>query len=160
MTEEQLREHIDLIRGAVTIAYPMGLPEYEIVRIILEDKEEIGGTQSTADIVDPDTCTLWWAGKEFHRDQTVGDRVGKNEKTKIIAKLQKKGSGAPVREPAISEDERKAMMAHYFKKQEELKKLAEDDADDYLETPWADSGALRRDLLGVGSVKMPGAGSR
>jgi hypothetical protein len=26
-------EHIDLIRGAVMIAYPMGLPEYDPVRI-------------------------------------------------------------------------------------------------------------------------------
>ena len=38
-----------------------------------------------------------------------------------MAKLQGAGSGAPVREPAVSEDERKAMMAHYFKKQEVLK---------------------------------------
>ncbi len=49
--------------------------------------------------------------------QTVGDRVGKNEKTKVTARLQKKGGGAPVREAAISEDERRAMMAHYYKKQ-------------------------------------------
>lgn len=51
-------------------------------------------------------------------------RLGKNEKTKVIAKLQKSGSGPPQREPAVSEEERKAMMAHYFKKQEEMKKLA------------------------------------
>ena len=38
-----------------------------------------------------------WAGKEFFRDQKVGDRVGRNEKTKIIVKLQKPGSGPPVK---------------------------------------------------------------
>ena len=32
---------------------------------------------------------MWWAGKELTRDKTLGDFVGKNEKTKIIAKLQK-----------------------------------------------------------------------
>ncbi|CAN0557273.1 unnamed protein product, partial [Ectocarpus sp. 8 AP-2014] len=55
----------------------------------------------------------------------VGDRVGKNEKTRIMCKLQKPGSGPPGREPGVSEDERKAMMAFYFKRQEELKRLGE-----------------------------------
>lgn len=99
------------------------------------------------DLLDPDTATLWWAGKEFHRyepviilniiitlnilrsdttqlfvhrDQKVTDRVGKNEKTKVVARLQSKNAGAPTREAAISEEERKAMMAYWFKKQEEV----------------------------------------
>jgi hypothetical protein len=42
---------------------------------------------------------------------------GKNEKTKIVAKLQKKGGGAPQREAPISPDEHKAMMAYYHKRQ-------------------------------------------
>ena len=65
------------------------------------------------------------AGTQFVRDHTVGDRLRKNEKTKVVAKLQKPNSGPPAREPLVSEDERKAMMAHYFKRQEEIKKLAE-----------------------------------
>ena len=35
---------------------------------------------------------------------------------KVVAKLQKKGSGAPQREPVVSEDEQKAMVAFYHKK--------------------------------------------
>ena len=49
------------------------------------------------------------------------DYVGKNEKTKIIAKLQKKGQGAPARESVFTEDEKKQMMAYAYRKQEELK---------------------------------------
>ena len=104
------------------------------------------------DILDPATSTLWWAGKEFHRDQTVGDRVGKNEKTKVIARLQKKGGGPPAREPAINEEERKAMMHYFFKKQEEAKAAAEADDDSYLESQWADPRGLKRSLLGAGNV--------
>merc|ERR1712054_150047 len=100
--------------------------------------------------------TLWMAGKEFMRDQFVKDRVGRNNKTKVVAKLQKSGSGPPAREPAISEDERKAMMAHYFKKQEEMKKLAEATDDDYLSSSWADPKALQQSLRGQGAVKAPG----
>lgn len=38
-----------------------------------------------------------------------------------IVKLQKKGSGAPAREPNVDQDTQKAMMAWYYKKQEEEK---------------------------------------
>jgi hypothetical protein len=41
----------------------------------------------------------------------------------LVAVLQ--NAGPPGREPAVTEAERSAMMAHYFKKQEEMKKLAE-----------------------------------
>ena len=43
--------------------------------------------------------------------KTLMDYVGKNERTTIIAKLNKKGQGAPSREPVFSEEEKKKMMA-------------------------------------------------
>lgn len=49
------------------------------------------------------------------------DFIGKNEKTKIIAKLQKKGQGPPAREPVFTEEEKKTMMAYAYKKQEQHK---------------------------------------
>lgn len=86
--------------------------------------------------------------------------MGKNEKTKVVARLQKRGGGAPVREPAVSEEERKAMLAFYFKKQEEEKKLAEDADDSYLAAHWADPRALKAGLLGTGGIAWkPGAAS-
>eukprot|EP00898_Chlorokybus_atmophyticus_P001454 jgi/Chlat1/2309/Chrsp17S00168 len=52
--------------------------------------------------MDEETATLWWAGKQMLRENKLSDYVGKNEKTKIVVKLQKKGAAgaAPVtREP-------------------------------------------------------------
>lgn len=90
--------------------------------------------------------------------QTVGDRVGRNEKTKVVAKLQKRGGGPPAREAAISEDERRAMMAFYYKKQEEMKALAENDEDDFMHSAWANPKALKSQLLGTGNINWrPGA---
>jgi hypothetical protein len=43
------------------------------------------------------------------------------------------------------------MMAQYFKKQEELKKLAEDDEDDFVNSSWANPKALKSSLHGSGS---------
>ena len=150
LTMAVLQERIDHISGAVTMAYPMGLPEYDPIRCILDGKEQLSGTAASEQL-DPDTVEMWWAGKDFPRDGKLGDRVGRNEKTKIVVKLQKKGGGPPAREPAVSEEERKAMMAHYFKKQEELKKAAEDDEDSFLQAQWANPQALKSSLLGTGS---------
>lgn len=71
--------------------------------------------------MEEDSAQLWWAGKVFAREKKLSDYLGKNEKTTIVAKLQKKGQGAPAREPVFSEDEQKKMMAYAYRKQEELK---------------------------------------
>jgi len=64
---------------------------------------------------------MWWAGKELQRGKLLSDYVGKNDKTKIIAKLQKAGGGPPVREPIIDQESYKNMLAYYRKKEEEMK---------------------------------------
>ena len=66
------------------------------------------------------------------------------------------GVGAPGREPVVSEDEMKAMMAYYFKQQEEMKRLAESSEDDYLHSAWADSKQLQRNLRGQSDIRAPG----
>jgi len=44
LTAAALREAIDLIRGAVMICYPAGLPEWDFVRQCLEETEDLTGT--------------------------------------------------------------------------------------------------------------------
>ncbi|CAE7943591.1 cfap298-a, partial [Symbiodinium sp. KB8] len=77
------KEVVDNCRGAVMIAYPMGLPEYDPITLLMDFDTDLSATAIGQGMLDAETATLWWAGKEFHRDQTVGDRVGRNEKTKI-----------------------------------------------------------------------------
>jgi len=157
LTKEGMEEKLQTMKGAVTMAFPMGLPKHDPVYSALEGEEGLDGTQAQQGLLDPATAQLWCAGKEFVREELVRDRVGKNEKTKVVAKLQKPGHGAPAREPCVSEGERKAMMAHYFKRQEELKALAEADDDDYLHSAWADTKALKNSLQGIsGGMRAPG----
>ena len=40
-------------------------------------------------MIDEKDLAMWWAQKEFMRGKTLLDYVGKNEKTKIITKIQK-----------------------------------------------------------------------
>ncbi|KAL3664096.1 hypothetical protein V7S43_010981 [Phytophthora oleae] len=154
--ESELLEKLQNIRGAVVMAFPMGLPTHDPVKLMLDAgsaEEALADSSAVLEVVPEDTAELWWAGKQFFRDQHVRDLAGKNEKSTLIVKLQKKGGGAPSREPGVSEDERKAMMAFYFKKQQELQQAAEDDAEDYMTSSWADPKALKNSLRGTNNIR-------
>ncbi|KAL4233668.1 hypothetical protein ACF0H5_008350 [Mactra antiquata] len=146
-------EALDILRGAVTIVYPMGLPPHDNIKMEFENNEDLSGTQASLDVIDEQNASLWFSGKEMQRGRPLKDFVGRNEKTKVIAKLQKKGQGCPSREPVVSEEEQKQMMAYYYKKQEEMKKLDKDAEDAYLDSDWADTQALKRNFHGLKDIK-------
>lgn len=149
-------EHLRLLHACITIAYPAGLPDHDAARLLLAED----GGAGDPDRMDPATAELWWAGAPFPRGGVVSDRVGKNDKTKVVARLQRAGAGAPVREPVVSDAERTAMTAWYFKKQEEAKALAEDGDEGYLQqrAAWADPRALKAGLLGTTTVSWRAGG--
>jgi hypothetical protein len=49
--------------------------------------------------LDPDSSTFWFAGKQLQPDKRLADYLGRNENTRAVVKLQKKGAGPPAREP-------------------------------------------------------------
>jgi len=154
VTMTEVNGAMDLLRGAVMIVYPMGLPPHDPIKMEFEDKEDLEGTQASKDVIPPGTGALWWAGKELQRGKKLSDFVGRNEKTKITAKLQRKGVGAPSREPVFNEEEKKKLMANAYKRQEEIKKLHEESSESYMDSDWADTSALKRSLMGIGDVKL------
>ena len=59
-----------------------------------------------------------------------------------------------MREPMIDEETHKKMLAFYHKKNEELKKIDEnDDGDHYLGSEWADNRNLKAQMHGQGNIK-------
>ncbi|KAM5181238.1 cilia- and flagella-associated protein 298-A-like [Mantella aurantiaca] len=153
MTVDMVKDALDQLRGAIMIVYPMELPPHDPVRMEFENNEDLSGTQAGQIVIEEADAQLWWAGKELLRNKKLVDYVGKNEKTKIIVKIQKRGHGAPAREPVISEDEQKKLMMHYHRRQEELKKLDEDEDISYLNADWTDSNFLKRQFQGVNNIK-------
>jgi len=150
-------EHLEILRGLVMKYYPAyhGLGEWEPARRIIESKDmEAFYNPEMMDLIELETATLWWAGKELVKGKLLSDYIGKNEKTKIVVRLQKAGSGPPVREPLIDEETHKKMLAFYYKKQEESKKLEVDKDDNYLNSKWADPKGLKNELHGVGNIKF------
>jgi len=152
LNREVCQEHLDNMRGAVMIAYPAyhRLPAYDPTRMELEDKEELDGVTDLEAVLDYTQTNLWWAGKELQTTKTLEEYIGRNEKTKIVGKLCPRSSGAPAREPRIDDNTHKVMLSHYYKKQEENKKLQSDEDDSYLDAEWADPKALKGALVSGG----------
>ncbi|CAM9787236.1 unnamed protein product [Choristocarpus tenellus] len=71
VTQDALNEKMDNIRGAVTMAFPMGLPPYDVVRMTIEGEEGLEGTSAAQELLDEETAGLWMAGKEFRKDQVA-----------------------------------------------------------------------------------------
>jgi len=46
------------------------------------------GPQAGLNVIKESEAQLWWAAKELRRTKKLSDYVGKNEKTKIIVKIQ------------------------------------------------------------------------
>eukprot|EP01135_Chromosphaera_perkinsii_P010072 Nk52_evm8s2010 gene=Nk52_evmTU8s2010 len=151
VTRSTAKKAFELLKGIVMMTYPMGLPPYDLVQEIIDGSEDLN-TQAGKQIIETPLAQLWWAGKEMKRGKLLSDFIGKNEKTKLIVKLQKKGQGAPVREPVVDEKTQKEMMAYYYKKQEQQKKLQEDEDQSYMNAEWANTNALKNRFNGVGNI--------
>lgn len=152
LTYQIVQRALDIIRGAVTIVYPMGLPPHDNIYMELTNTEDLSGTQSLNEIVEPATAQLWFAGHQMYPDKCLFDYLGRNDKSKVVIKLAKNGEGAPGREPVLSEQERKHLMSLQYRRQEELKNLEKDEDDQYLNSKWADGGDLKRQLHGLDKV--------
>uniref|UniRef100_A0A1B6MUW1 Cilia- and flagella-associated protein 298 n=1 Tax=Graphocephala atropunctata TaxID=36148 RepID=A0A1B6MUW1_9HEMI len=152
VTQKMVQEGIDMLRGVMMIVYPMNLPPHDVIQQEFDNTEDLSGTQASLEVIDPSLAQLWFSGKEMQRGKKLSDYLGKNEKTKVIVKVSKMGQGAPAREPVVGEEERKQMMLHQYRRQEELKKLEQDGDDHYLDSAWADSKSLKRSFQGLSDV--------
>ncbi|PAA60456.1 hypothetical protein BOX15_Mlig029277g1, partial [Macrostomum lignano] len=148
-----IQEALQILSGAMTIAYPMGLPPHEPIRMELQNEEDLSGTQASLEVIPPGDASAWFSGKEMQAGKLLSDYLGRNEKCKAIVKLAKRGQGPPAREPVVSEQEQKEMMAFYYRKQQEAKKLEESRDDSYMDSEWADSQQLRRAFHGLSDIK-------
>lgn len=45
LTEKEVKDALDKIRGSVMIVYPMGLPPHDPIKLELDNEEDLSGTQ-------------------------------------------------------------------------------------------------------------------
>lgn len=69
VTKEMVKEALDMLRGAVMIVYPMGLPPHDPIRMEFEGREDLAGTQ-----VDSSAC-CWEINRVTHLDSRLMKQV-------------------------------------------------------------------------------------
>lgn len=154
LTLKIIGEALNLLKGAVIIVYPMQLPPHDVIRMEFTNTEDLAGTQASKEVIEPSKTQLWFAGRLVLQDKKLSEFIGSNDKTRVVVKLNSLGEGPPSREPIITEDMRKRMMADAYRRQEELKKLEIDDDDNYLNSTWADGSSLKRQFHGLENVRF------
>ncbi|CAH1404630.1 unnamed protein product [Nezara viridula] len=151
LEKKMIKEALAILRGAVTIVYPMGLPPHDPIRLEFEEKEDLSGTHGSLEVIEESHACLWFSGKEMLRGKKLKDYVGPNEKTKITVKISKSGHGAPAREPICTEEDKKRLMWQAKQREEEMKRL-EENQHEYEDTPWAETGRMKRAFQGMGNI--------
>lgn len=154
LTLKHVQNAIHILRGAVTICYPMEIPPHDTISMEFTNTEDLTGTQASREVIEPAKMQLWFAGRQLLSENRLCDYLGNNEKCKVILKIVKHGEGAPGREPVFTEEARKQIMLQQYRKQEELKRLEEDDDDSYLNSKWADGTNLKQQLHGIQNINF------
>lgn len=70
----------------------------------------------------------------MEKHKTIADYIGKNEKSKIIVKVQKWGGQQPLREPPVDAETYQKMVKFYYKKVEETKEIEKNSVESHYET--------------------------
>ncbi|CAG0895067.1 unnamed protein product [Cyprideis torosa] len=139
LTKKRLENGLDVIRGAVMIAYPMELPECDPIRQELQEpRSEIENQAEEAQ--------LWFASKRMLPGNRLRDHLrGANESTTAIVKLTTSSKeGPPMREPSLTEEQQKQLMLQQYRRQQEWKELEEVE----------ESGHLHEAMHGLSKIRF------
>lgn len=77
---------MNLLRGAVTIVYPMQLPPHDTIRMEFTNTEDLTGTQASKEVIEPSKAQLWFAGRQILMGKLLKEYLGNNDKTKVGVK--------------------------------------------------------------------------
>jgi len=178
---QKLLEQFQLIKASIIIAYPMGLPDSDIISQVIYEtslytqsfcEDDYKNNEEKCDdktmqtlqltlqqcfhkkLYDPLSAQLWFANKKLLRHDKLEKYIGKNEKCTIVVKITSNNDHMPVREAVVDEETRRKMMAFWYKKQEQDKNLKEDDDNSYLQQQWANPHSLKDTFAHVGDIKL------
>ncbi|KPI87382.1 hypothetical protein ABL78_3570 [Leptomonas seymouri] len=172
-TQAELDALVEAFKGGAMILFPAecsGNDACKRLAAVLDDDSATDTEKSKAhrilSIIDDGAsndnilsgrAVMWWSAKPLARAADFVKYIGKNEKTKITVKLAPEGGAAPPREPAVDMKSQAELMQHYYRKQEEMKKLVEDEDISFGNSGWANPQNLKNQLQGIDSVRYRGS---
>lgn len=167
--QAEIDTFIATFKGAVTMLFPSECSGADAVRRLtaIVDSEDGSDEEkskahrilsilddgATTDAILRGPASMWWSGRCLDSTCDFAKYLGRNEKTKITVKLTAVGAPAPPREQAFDQKTQAALMAHYYKKEQEAKKLIEDDDISFGNSEWANPKGLKNQLLGMENIK-------
>lgn len=80
---KDVEEAMHILKGAVTIVYPMQLPPHDPIRMEFTNTEDLSGTHASKEVIEPAKGQLWFAGHQMISEKKLADYVGSNDKTKV-----------------------------------------------------------------------------
>lgn len=80
VTLKMVSSALDILRGAVMIVYPMGLPPYDPIRLELENNEDLSGTQASLEVVFFYECFVVYSGRFWSCSDRRFGFVGRKSK--------------------------------------------------------------------------------
>ncbi|XP_040583115.1 LOW QUALITY PROTEIN: cilia- and flagella-associated protein 298-A-like [Lepeophtheirus salmonis] len=140
---EHIKNGLDIMKGALNIVFPKGIPLFDPVRMELDNREEV----ESSNLWDPTVYGLWFTSKCLEDSEPLYKYLGKNEKSKCIIKVSKRGQGPPPKEKPFSDEEEKKLLLEQYKRSEVLKKLAKQE--DESSSAWADNDELKKKFTGL-----------
>jgi hypothetical protein len=100
-------------------------------------------------------CVLYFSKRIMNPNSQLHEYLGsRNEKTKVAIWLQTRQEGPPRRYIKFDPDKEKEELAYLYKKQQEQQQasigdVGGEDEDEYLNSEWADTDALKKHFQGV-----------
>ena len=116
LKQKSVQEAINLLRGVVTIVYPMQLPPYDVIRMEFSSTEDLKGTEASREVIELYKSLLGFTRRQILPNKNLKEFSGVNDKIKVVGKISKHGEGPPGRESVVNENMRRQMMAHAYKR--------------------------------------------
>ncbi|KAF8067412.1 CFAP298 [Scenedesmus sp. PABB004] len=169
LTARGLEGAIDLVRGAVMICYPMGLPEWDFVRACLEGREDLAGSNVRAARARarrarrgrPRAARALPGGRPPPRPRARAQfgGVDLDPDTAVLWFAGKQLAPDRPLSEYVGRNERTRATVKLQKKgagpPAREPALAQDEDDSYTQSSWASSKALKAHFSGVTSVRIP-----
>lgn len=151
VSEETVKETIAIAKGALMMVWPMGLPEYDPAKELLDAEEDaLEGKLEPQKYYNTETSCLFFAGSSLcSKGPTMNSiKCGAN----AVLKMTPSRSNTIV--PRKADDEARAtMMSYMFKREKSLKEAELNTTEEVYTREWTNKNSLRNQLHGLSDIR-------
>ncbi|TNJ28225.1 hypothetical protein GMRT_14377 [Giardia muris] len=153
ITLDLLKDTLAIVKGSILMTWPQNLPEYDPLREILDQEDEIlrGNVDNQQRYYCVETGALFFAGKTLTAKGAHMSAIKCPPRTTLIVTPSRSQSYVPrQQEDAVRAD----VMKYMFEREKRLKEAELNTGEDAAAEAWADTRALKKQLLGSEDIRI------